>query len=202
MTCERITLRADNGLRTRDLHHGEVALFRLSYIRVEPPAGLAPAPSSLPRKRPDLRRPRRLGAAVRCRPGPPALRRRDRSRARRPGVVDSYRGWNRTSVGLSQSQGGCQQPSRYRYGRRDSNSQAAGFEPARYACSRHARMVRRQGLEPRIPGLRVQCCTRIARGARHTCARQRQRGAACGSRTRIPGLEGRHTSRCVNAALL
>lgn len=46
-------LRADNGPRTRDLHHGEVALFLLSYIRVEPSAGLAPAPSSLPRKRPD-----------------------------------------------------------------------------------------------------------------------------------------------------
>jgi hypothetical protein len=26
--------------------------------------------------------------------------------------------------------------------------------------------VRHQGLEPRIAGLRVQCCTRIARGAR------------------------------------
>jgi hypothetical protein len=26
-------------------------------------------------------------------------------------------------------------------------------------------MVRRQGLEPRIAGLRVRCCTRIARGA-------------------------------------
>ena len=45
--------RADNGPRTRDLHHGEVALFLLSYIRVEPSAGFAPAPSSLPRKRPD-----------------------------------------------------------------------------------------------------------------------------------------------------
>jgi hypothetical protein len=44
---------ADNGPRTRDLHHGEVALFLLSYIRVEPSAGLAPAPSSLPRKPPD-----------------------------------------------------------------------------------------------------------------------------------------------------
>src|SRR5215471_13809316 len=45
--------RADNGPRTRGLHHGEVVLFLLSYIRVEPPAGFAPAPSSLPRKRPD-----------------------------------------------------------------------------------------------------------------------------------------------------
>jgi hypothetical protein len=32
--------------------------------------------------------------------------------------------------------------------------------------SRHTRVVvRRQGLEPRFPGLRVQCFTRIARGA-------------------------------------
>lgn len=57
-------------------------------------------------------------------------------------------------------------PTRNWYGRRDSNSHAAGSEPARYASSRHARGVRRQGLEPRFPGLRVQCCTRIARGAR------------------------------------
>lgn len=48
-----VLLGADNGPRTRDLHHGKVALFRLSYIRVEPSAGFAPAPSSLPRKRPD-----------------------------------------------------------------------------------------------------------------------------------------------------
>jgi hypothetical protein len=43
-----------------------------------------------------------IGAAVRCRSGPPALRGRGRSRARRR----RYRGWNRTSVLLIQSQGG------------------------------------------------------------------------------------------------
>lgn len=106
---------------------------------------------------------RRHRAAVRCRSGPPALRRRGRSRARRR----SFRGWTRTSDGRGQGPAGDdQRPTRNWYGRRDSNSHAAGSEPARYASSRHARMVRRQGLEPRFAGLRVQCCTRIARGAR------------------------------------
>jgi hypothetical protein len=41
------------GFEPADLHHGEVALFLLSYIRAEPSAGFAPATSSLPRKRPD-----------------------------------------------------------------------------------------------------------------------------------------------------
>jgi hypothetical protein len=106
---------------------------------------------------------RRHRAAVRCRPGPPALRRRDRSRARRR----SFRGWARTSESRGQGPAGDnQRPTRNWYGRRDSNSHAAGSEPTRYASSHHARKVRRQGLEPRFPGLRVQCCTRIARGAR------------------------------------
>jgi hypothetical protein len=34
-------------------------------------------------------------------------------------------------------------------GRRESNAQAARFELARYSCSRHSRMVRHLGLEPR-----------------------------------------------------
>jgi hypothetical protein len=42
-------------------------------------------------------------------------------------------------------------------GRRESNAQAARFELARYPGSRHSRMVRRQGLEPRPFGLRVRC---------------------------------------------
>ena len=42
-------------------------------------------------------------------------------------------------------------------GRRESNAQAARFELARYPCSHHSRMVRRQGLEPRTFGLRVRC---------------------------------------------
>jgi hypothetical protein len=41
------------GFEPADLFLGQEALFLLSYIRVEPSAGLAPAPSSLPRKRPD-----------------------------------------------------------------------------------------------------------------------------------------------------
>jgi hypothetical protein len=57
----RHVLGADNGPRTRDLHHGEVALFPLSYIRAEPSAGFAPAPSSLPRKRPDSGTARAMG---------------------------------------------------------------------------------------------------------------------------------------------
>ena len=43
---------------------------------------------------------------------------------------------------------GCQQPTRYQCGRRESNAQAARFELARYASSLHSRMVRHQGLEP------------------------------------------------------
>ena len=42
-------------------------------------------------------------------------------------------------------------------GRRESNAQAARFELARYTGSRHSRMVRRQGLEPRTFGLRIRC---------------------------------------------
>ena len=43
---------------------------------------------------------------------------------------------------------GCQQPTRYQCGRRESNAQAARFEIARYTSSLHSRMVRHQGLEP------------------------------------------------------
>jgi hypothetical protein len=79
--------------------------------------------------------------------------------ARLPGLDSNQR---------EQGSGPCwdnRRPTRNRYGRRDSNSHTAGFEPTRYPSSRHARIVRRQGLEPRFPGLRVQCFTRIARGA-------------------------------------
>lgn len=40
---------------------------------------------------------------------------------------------------------GREHPTWHWYGRRDSNSHAAGSEPTRYASSRHARKVRRQG---------------------------------------------------------
>lgn len=43
-----LDIRADTGPRTRDLHRGRVALCLLSYIRMEPPAGLEPAPSPVP----------------------------------------------------------------------------------------------------------------------------------------------------------
>lgn len=43
---------------------------------------------------------------------------------------------------------GCQQPTRYQCGRRESNAQAARFELAKYANSLHSRTVRHQGLEP------------------------------------------------------
>jgi hypothetical protein len=49
--------------------------------------------------------------------------------------------------------------------------------------SRHARAVRRQGLEPRIAGLRVQCFTRIARGA------ERHAGVGYGQPVDRPGFE-------------
>ena len=66
------------------------------------------------------------------------------------------------------------------------------FGPARTGCLPFTRrplylvsyegMVRRQGLEPRIAGLRVQCCTRIARGARPAI----RGGGPQGRRTRSP----------------
>ena len=70
----------------------------------------------------------RKRAATRCRPGPSAVRRRSRSRARRQ------------SCPLDLSCGRC-----------DSNAQAASSEPARSTGCRHSR-VRRQGLEPRSRG--------------------------------------------------
>ena len=55
-------------------------------------------------------------------------------------------------------------PTRKRCGRRDSNAQTARSELARSTNCRHSR-VRRPGIEPGIPRLRVECFTDIARGA-------------------------------------
>jgi hypothetical protein len=51
-------------------------------------------------------------------------------------------------------------PHRTACGRRDSNAQAARSELARYPSSRHSRIVRRQGLEPRTVSLRGCCSDR------------------------------------------
>jgi hypothetical protein len=51
-------------------------------------------------------------------------------------------------------------------GRRDSNAQTARSELARSPNCRHFR-VRRPGIEPGFPRLRVECFTDIARGACH-----------------------------------
>ena len=88
-----------------------------------------------------------IGAAIRCRPGSPALRGRGRSRARRR----SWPSWPRTRKLRVQSPAGLPIPlMAIEYGRRDPNPHAASFELARSANCRHAR-VRRQGLEPRSP---------------------------------------------------
>jgi hypothetical protein len=88
-------------------------------------------------------------AATRCRPGPSAVRRRSRSRARRRG----FRGWTRTSEGRVQSPAGdASAPPGTECGRCDSNAQAARFELARSSGCLHSRMVRRQSLELRSPG--------------------------------------------------
>jgi hypothetical protein len=62
---------------------------------------------------------------------------------------------------------GCQQPTRKRYGRRESNAQAAGFEPARSTGCRHSRKIKiglhagTQG-RPALVQARILCagCTR------------------------------------------
>lgn len=90
------------GCRTRTLH---VCRGRRSSLRSQwsvRPAGFEPAntrTSSVPVCQ--LRHERKR-AAVRCRPGRPALRGRGRSRARRHG----FRGWSRTTGGMVQSHTG------------------------------------------------------------------------------------------------
>jgi hypothetical protein len=71
---------------------------------------------------------------------------------------EGFRGWTRTSEDKGQGLAGDnRRPTRNRYGRRDSNSHTAGFEPTRYPSSRHARMVRREGNDPPQPGVRARC---------------------------------------------
>jgi hypothetical protein len=102
------------------------------------------------------------GAAVRCRSGPPALRRRGRSRARRRG----FRGWTRTSDGRGQGPAGDPNaPPGTGAGGEIRTLTQPGLSRPGIPVPCHARIVRRQGLEPCLPGLRVQCFTRIARGA-------------------------------------
>jgi len=78
----------------------------------------------------------------------------------------SYRGVA-TGAGIepacscSRDRAGCQQPTRYQCGRRDSNAQAARFELARYASSLHSRIGRREGIEPPR-----RTCARGSTGAR------------------------------------
>ena len=90
--------------------------------------------------------PRAHGAAIRCRPGSSAVRRPSRSRARRLG----FRGWTRTSRGRVQSPAGTPMPHpEPKYGRRESNAQAAPFEGARSA--------RLPSLPRAPPGIRTPC---------------------------------------------
>ena len=70
------------------------------------------------------------GAATRCRPGSPAVRKRGRSRARRR----SWPSWPRTRKLRGQGPAGLpNSPNGHRCGRCDSNAHAARFELARYA---------------------------------------------------------------------
>jgi hypothetical protein len=105
-----------------------------------------------------------IGAAVRCRSGPPALRGRGRSRARRRG----FRGWTRTSEGKGQGLAGdYRRPTRNRYGRRDSNSHTRGVwarglcrwttpaEPEEYRPSGRHSAVDRGASPRRSPAVRA-----------------------------------------------
>jgi hypothetical protein len=202
------------GFEPADLFLGKEALFLLSYIRVEPSAGLAPAPSSLPGKRPDsgtaracsgafgptrtgclpfTRRPLYLvsyegivssvrfertlpvphtgascqlgyediGAAVRCRPGPPALRGRGRSRARRHG----FRGWARTSEGRGQGPAGdTDAPPGTGTGGEIRTLKQPGLSRLGIPSSRHARVPPR-GLEPLHSRVRIWCPASRAQAA-------------------------------------
>ena len=109
------------GFEPADLFLGQEALFLLSYIRVEPSAGFAPAPRDWatrtlePPSGADPDRPPYEGGAAAVRGGVAARRgfepRPSAPRTRRPAS------WT----------------SGHRYGRRESNAHAAGFEPARSA---------------------------------------------------------------------
>lgn len=69
-----------------------------------------------------------------------------------------YRGWNRTSVPLGQGQGGM--PATHPVSRAEGASRTRKprvLSSRGMPDSRHSRMVRRQGLEPRAFGLRVRC---------------------------------------------
>jgi hypothetical protein len=69
-----------------------------------------------------------------------------------------YRGWNRTSVPLGQGQGGM--PATHPVSRAEGASRTRkprGLSSRGMPDSRHSRMVRRQGLEPRAFGLRIRC---------------------------------------------
>ena len=71
------------------------------------------------------------------------------------------------------------------YGRRDSNPHELALARVWAWCGcqlRHAR-VRRQGIEPRIPGLRVRCFNRYS---------SRRRRGPPGDRTLLSSLEGWH----------
>jgi hypothetical protein len=119
------------------------------------------------------------GAATRCRPGSPAVRKRGRSRARRRSWPSSPR----TRKLRVQSPADLPiLPMAIKCGRRDSNGQAARFELARSAGCLHSRMVRRQGLEPR-PRHRLRACRSTIELAAH--------GAVPGSRTPMICLEGK-----------
>jgi hypothetical protein len=253
------------GFEPADLFLGKEALFLLSYIRMEPSAGFAPAPSSLPRKRPDsgtaracsgafgptrtgclpfTRRPLYLvsyegivssvrfertlpathagascrlgyediGAAVRCRPGPPALRGRGRSRARRHG----FRGWARTSevrgqgpAGDTDAPPGIAAPAARHVPNRWQVPLAPSGQAAYFRAEGGSRTRSRRVLSPPGQPIAFTSAWCAARGSNSvlrikgpvhhpSCLRRAERHA--GVEPCITGVGGRHTDRCVNAA--
>jgi hypothetical protein len=90
--------------------------------------------------------------------------------------------WGRTNVDGFRGRSPAIRRSRIKCGRRESNAQAASFEEARCASSLHSRMVRRQGLEPRLRHRLRACRSTIELAAR---------GAVPGSRTPMICLEGK-----------
>ena len=168
-------------------------------------AGLEPASCRDSKSRRPCRQSNRPSrAAIRCRPGPPALQERGHSRVRRRALAgirtrniqhlglaslpywststwsrhpgsnratrrtkaepQAVRGGEATGAGLEpacpwvRAKAGCLQPTRYRYGRRDSNAQATRFELVRSAVV--ASLPRAPpGTRTLFPGVRARCIT-------------------------------------------
>lgn len=151
-----LTRRALGGSRTRNIRHlGPASLPRLEYEHKEPPPGADPV---LP---PALVEPQPCAAASLGNQGSNLD-----SLASEASVLPAY-------------------TIPHRCGWRDSNSQADGFEPSRYTCSRHTRIGGPGRAPPEsrtlFSGLRVRCITSHACSAKShltACIASRSLGCA------------------------